>query len=197
METFFNVNEQVWLFIFSCVLGVGLGIAYDMIRMVRILLPHHKVAIFVEDMFYIVFFAMTVFIFTYEKARGQLRFFIFIGAILGLIIYILTVGNVVVNVTKMIVTILYKILFAVYKIFIAPIVKIFVIIYQKLSVTFVQTYSIFKKIVKRIKKSLKKEHGLLYNKHTQKFKHKNRGEKNNGDKKAKTKKSKKRLSNAI
>lgn len=155
METFFNVSEQTWLFLWSCVLGIGLGFVYDMFRVARIVLKHNRTAVFFEDFFFVVFSALALFAYCTENARGEIRGFIFFGAFLGFILYILTVGIVVVTITKKIVLIIWKIIFAIYNCLLSPIIKLLVRYCQKLKVRFVKIVINFKNIYKKRKKLLK------------------------------------------
>jgi len=190
METFFNISEQTSLFLWSCVVGVGLGFVYDMFRVARIIVKHNKTAVFFEDFIFTVFFALTIFVYSTERARGEIRFYIILGCFLGFILYVFTVGLIVVTITRKVVMVLYKILFILYKIFIAPILKLFVNFSQKTRLAFVKIGKIFKNIYLKLKKSLKKEWDMVYNKHTHTKRNKKRGGKNGN----KSKKKEKRLS---
>ena len=185
METFFNVTEQTHLFLWSCVLGVGLGVAFDMFRVARIILKHNKTAIFFEDFIFAIFFSMAIFIYSTEMARGEIHFYVIFGTILGFALYLLTVGVVVVTITKTIVMIVWKILYTIYRIFFAPIVKLFVKLCQKIKGAFVKIDINSKNKLLKLKKSLKRKCIVVYNKHTHKLGKKNRGGNHNGNKKKK------------
>ena len=103
METFFNVSEQTQLFLWACVLGAFTGIFYDIFRVLRILIKHNSFVVFIEDIIFTLFFGMSLFIFATEKARGEVRFFMLFGALLGFIIYYMTIGFLMVNIIKRII----------------------------------------------------------------------------------------------
>ena len=44
LETFFTVPEQTRLLIFAVLLGIPLGVVFDVLRTLRLLLPHGKLA---------------------------------------------------------------------------------------------------------------------------------------------------------
>ena len=48
-ETFFSVNEELRLFGLSCLFGAAFGVAYDLFRTVRLLLPHNGAMVAAED----------------------------------------------------------------------------------------------------------------------------------------------------
>ncbi len=191
METFFNVSQQTRLFLLSCVTGACLGVVFDFLRVFRIIIKHKKSVVFVEDFLFILFFMLTVFTFSTEAVRGELRFFVFLGAFLGFVIYILTVGTVVVYSVSVILEFIYKILFAIYRIFISPVLRLFVHIYQKIKTCFVNNCKSFSQKAQKSKKRLKPVNNMVYNNSTYQQAQNKRGEKHNGRKNRKVKKAKK------
>lgn len=177
-ETFFDVNQQTMLFLWSCVIGVVIGLCYDFFRVARIIFPHHKSLVLIEDTCFIVFCSTNLFVFTVELAQGQMRFFIFAGALLGFIVYHFTVGMAVVTLTRKLVRLIHKFALLAIKLLkkvFAPVFQFFRWIYQKLCRRFVKFISILKKLGKNFKKGLKKHSKVLYNKSTHKQRHTNRG----------------------
>ena len=154
MESFFNVSQQTWLFLWSCVLGVFLGIVFDILRVIRIIKKHSSVAVFIEDMLFIIFSSICIFIYIMQQARGEIKYFIFLGALLGFILYIVTVGNFVVNIIKKIVLFIKSILYKIYVTVIKPVLLFFVHILQKVFVVTVSNYLKSKKNNKKNKRAL-------------------------------------------
>lgn len=197
METFFNISDQTWLFLWACVLGVFLGIVYDFLRVLRIVKKHNKTAVFIEDTFYTIFFALALFIYSTENARGQLRLFILIGALLGFLLYIFTVELVVVKIIRVIVTAIYKVLSFIYKKISKPIKHILSIFAQTIKNKFVHIVLTFKKSLFNKRKSLIKRRAIMYNKHNNTQISKKRGEKfNDRNRSSKSKKKKKKIIHA-
>ena len=192
METFFNISDQTWLFLWACVLGAFLGVVYDFFRVLRIVKKHNKTAVFFEDTLYTIFFAISLFIYSTENARGQLRFFILIGALLGFLLYIFTVGLVVVKIIRTIVTAIYKVLSFFYKIITKPIKHIIGIIAQTIKNKFVHIVLTFKKSLFIKQKSLKNHTAIMYNKHNNTQIIKKRGGKFNDGKKSRKSNNKKK-----
>lgn len=170
METFFTISEQTKLFLWACVLGGAMGIIFDFFRVARILVKHRKIAVFVEDFIFTILFFLAFFIYSTERARGQLRFFVFMGAVLGLLIYILSVGTVVVTITRKTSALILKIFRGIYRITLYPVKKFIVWIGQKIKSKFVQNSTNFKNYARSVKKSLKRKRKLVYNEHTHKHK---------------------------
>ncbi len=182
METFFTVTEQTWLFLWACLIGVGLGIVYDCFRVLRIVLRHKFVAVFIEDVLFTVFYALCLFIYMTECSRGQIRFFIIIGSLLGFIVYLLTVGSLVVTIFRSIVWLIRKTLRRIYELIFAPIKKAFIIIVQKLNIKFGNIMVKLKNNLGKSKKSLKQKQSVVYNKHNNKHLKMIGSEKRNGTK---------------
>ena len=100
LETFFTVNEQTRLFLISCILGIPLGILFDIFRVIRTLLPHNTILVAIEDIFFMALYAVFMTAFTIVCARGDYRFFYTIGNILGFALYFFTAGNIILGVIR-------------------------------------------------------------------------------------------------
>ena len=100
LETFFSVSQQTQLFLLSCLAGIPLGILWDIFRVIRTVFPHNTLLVIIEDMLYMLIYAIFMTTFTIVMARGDYRFFYTIGNILGFALYFFTVGNVVLGVIR-------------------------------------------------------------------------------------------------
>ncbi|MDE6781183.1 MAG: spore cortex biosynthesis protein YabQ, partial [Ruminococcus sp.] len=108
-ETFFSVNEELFLLGLSCIFGVVIGICYDIFRTARILFPHNTMLVVIEDVVFMAGYAVFLSSFASVCARGELRFYYVAGNAVGFIIYFFTFGSIVITTMK-------KIYFAVRKI---------------------------------------------------------------------------------
>lgn len=95
LETFFSVTKQTELFLLSVTLGAALGVLFDALRLVRIIIRTAGNAFFcaLADILFVLFSAFCIFIFSAESAHGQVRFFVVIGAVLGFTLEVLTIGS--------------------------------------------------------------------------------------------------------
>jgi spore cortex biosynthesis protein YabQ len=100
LETFFSVNEQTRLFLISCLFGIPLGILFDIFRVIRTLFPHNTILVAVEDILYMMIYAVFMTAFTIVCARGDYRFFYTVGNILGFALYFFTAGNIIIGVIR-------------------------------------------------------------------------------------------------
>ena len=88
-----SVTVQTMIFACSCILGAGLGILYDVFRIIRMVINSKSVAIFVEDVIYFILSGIITFVFVLKINSGESRFYILAGEGIGWIAYHLTLGN--------------------------------------------------------------------------------------------------------
>ncbi|MGN1135049.1 MAG: spore cortex biosynthesis protein YabQ [Oscillospiraceae bacterium] len=102
LETFFSVSEQCSLFLLSVILGMGIGVFYDVFRTLRIVFPPaaKKNAVFAEDIIFMVVSGAAIFLYAAVLCRGQVRFFCVVGTLLGFALYIATVGSIIVGIFR-------------------------------------------------------------------------------------------------
>lgn len=173
------VSNQTMVFLYSCLLGVGLGVCYDVFRILRVAFPLGTVVTFVEDIIYFAIAAVATFTFLLYFTQGQLRVYVLLGELLGFIVYYFTIGFVVIKISKTIVSGIRFVLRGVYQIFLSPFVRLFRFVGKKFCKLFVNIGNKAKNAAARQKFNLKKKKVLLYNlnnHHSQKTK----GVKRNG-----------------
>lgn len=100
LESFFSVSQQAQLFLISCAFGIPLGILFDIFRVIRTILPHNTLLVAIEDILYMIIYAVFMTAFTIVCARGEYRCFYTVGNILGFAVYFFTAGNVIVGVIR-------------------------------------------------------------------------------------------------
>ena len=126
----------------SVVLGAALGILYDCFRVLRIVFPPaaKKNAVIAEDIIFWIIYGFCIFCYAAAFARGQVRFFMFFGSLIGFVLYMVTIGNAVTGVIRKIFDAVCKILHKVYSVLIEPFVKLKAKICQKLVPVFVRNH---------------------------------------------------------
>ena len=92
---FFGVALEWKLFFGAVVLGALLGALYDVFRAARMSVKHCTAAVFVEDLIYMTVFGLSFYSYCTELCRGQIRFFVFAGMIVGFSVYIMTLGRII------------------------------------------------------------------------------------------------------
>lgn len=92
LETFFTVPEQTRLLIFAVLLGIPLGVVFDVLRTLRLLLPHGKLAAALEDVAFLLLWAGALLCFSTVLAQGEFRGYYVMGSVLGFLLYRCTLG---------------------------------------------------------------------------------------------------------
>lgn len=82
-----GIYEELALVCCFFLLGVFLAASYDVLRIFRGLIPHGKLWINLEDLFYWFYVAVAIFITLHEKNDGQLRGYVFGGLLVGMAVY--------------------------------------------------------------------------------------------------------------
>lgn len=85
--------EQVSVFLYSMLLGIVLGVMYDIFRITRMIINSKNLAIFIQDVLYFVVSGLITFFFVLKANSGDSRVYIIIGEGLGWILYHLTIGE--------------------------------------------------------------------------------------------------------
>lgn len=159
-ETFFSVNEEVYLFGLSCLFGAVIGVCYDFFRAFRLIIRHNSVMVFAEDLAFFIGYCLFLTAFTSAAARSSLRVYFIIGNFIGFTVYLLTVGSIVIRTLQKLI----KLTASVFRIVFYPLNKFIAFIRQKTGIKFVECSENFLKPIKYVKKGLLSKHNLLYNK---------------------------------
>ena len=99
-DTYFTVQEQTTLFLFACLLGLPMGLLFDLFRMLRVLFRHAMVVVAIEDILFCCTCAVTLAAFTSVACRGEFRLFYPVGMLLGCLLWRFTVGNSLLKITR-------------------------------------------------------------------------------------------------
>lgn len=154
-ETFFSTQEELVLFLLSCVAGAFIGVFYDIFRTLRIMIKHNFFFVVIEDVLFLACYAVFLSAFASVQARGELRLYFVIGNALGFTLYFFTLGSFVIRTMK-------KFFGLIGKIF-APVRTVYVIFCEKVRGKFVENSKNFVKRIKKIDFLLPNHRLLLYN----------------------------------
>ena len=91
-EHILTIHEQTRMFLGSVLLGLPAGLLLDVFRSLRTLVPHGKVAVFLEDTLFAFLTAVMLQTYAVMFVHSSLRFYCALGAFLGLLLYMLTIG---------------------------------------------------------------------------------------------------------
>ena len=119
-----NVNQQTIVFLMCILTGMVSGIIWDVLSITAKKLRFNKSAFFVQDI--LIWCIILAFFFSviYKIDGAILRWYVFLGALLGAMLYILTMRNITVKTASFAVNFIFKIIFAVCKAILLPLKKI-------------------------------------------------------------------------
>jgi len=172
IETFISVQRQTAYFLLSVVLGAGLGVVYDLFRVLRILFPPaaKPLPAAVQDILFWIIYGFCLFCYSAAVCGGQLRFFMLLGSLIGFTLYIVTLGSLITGILRRIVTAFYRILRKVYSYLFEPIVNLFRKLCQKIHAFFVRNHKNVPNRKISVKKHLQNAVRVVYNKKAEKDK---------------------------
>lgn len=77
------VRQEAFFFLASILTGIFLVWSYDLFRIFRRVIPHHIVAVNIEDLIYWLAVSLIIFGMIFEQNSGALRGFAFVGILAG------------------------------------------------------------------------------------------------------------------
>lgn len=158
-----TVAGQTWSFLYSLLLGMGLGLFYDVFRILRIALPHRTIAVAMEDLVYWTSAAFLTFFFFFYTDGGRIRIYLLVGEAIGFIFYYFTLGAVIVGATRRIIAALRWLFHWIYRLLIHPVLFAIGWILGFLGAAWEAARNFVKNSLKISNKHLKKCRKLLYN----------------------------------
>ena len=185
----YSVPQAQQLSIFVAALGLGflLGVLYDVIRAIRLSLPRSKIATVLFDLLYCFLIGLATFLFILALNKGEIRFYIIAGEIIGAVFYYVSFGIAVIKITNKAVALLKRLYSYIFKILCAPfklLKRLFTRIKNKINTLFKKSE---KNSVKLRKKHLPKLRIYVYNLFGIFFTHSHRKEVGNFGNKEKSK----------
>lgn len=79
-------NENLFL-LYALLMGIFITFLYDILRILRRVLPHSGFWVSVEDLCFWAYCAAEVFLLLYHESNGTLRWFAVLGAMTGMVLY--------------------------------------------------------------------------------------------------------------
>ena len=134
-------QDQAYLFLVFSLTGVAIGILFDFFRILRRSFKTMNIITYIEDVLFWVLTGILILYNIWYFNNGEIRIFLFLGIILGTLIYMLTLSNI-------IITIFTKILRLILTVLKVPINTV-IVIFRKI---FTIISEIIIKVVKKRKK---------------------------------------------
>ncbi|WP_242855792.1 spore cortex biosynthesis protein YabQ [Ruminiclostridium josui] len=124
------IVEQVYIFFYAVLAGGVLAFLYDILRIKRRAIKTNVIILSVEDIIFWLLSAIIVFLTVYNSNDGQMRGFIFIGNILGVILYLSLFSKFVIASSMMVINFIKRIVLFIWRVVTYP----FKLIYKIISV---------------------------------------------------------------
>ena len=147
------VNNQAFLFIIFTINGMLIGILFDFFRILRKSFKTTDIITYIEDIFFWIITGLIIIYSMYTFTDGELRFFMILGMIIGVLIYMLTISKYFIKFSLSVLNILKKVFGTIIKIISYPF-KIIHKVTEK--IIFRPISNIFISISKNINKFVKK-----------------------------------------
>jgi len=115
-----SMPAQAWLFLSTVLVGVAIGVFYDIFRIFRRILRHSSAIVQLEDLFFWLIVTGAVFYFMLHRNYGEIRPFTIIGVIIGAALYFATISQWIVKVFVAIIKYVIKVFLTVVRIILTP-----------------------------------------------------------------------------
>lgn len=91
--TLFETSNQLWVFLFTIYGGVVLGLLYDLLRAVGLLLRGRRVLVAFLDILYWVLATVLLFALLWYACEGEFRYYDVLGFAIGAALWFLSPGK--------------------------------------------------------------------------------------------------------
>lgn len=154
------IGETFLLLLSFIIIGFCFGIAYEILRTLRLCVKTHRIIVDIEDILFFCLCAVVCFAFSMELGDGSFRLYYLMGTIFGGAAYFLTLGRLFHFLEVKIIALLKRILSVLFK----PIRKLFGSFFYKIRLKISKIYRIFlHRVIFYLKRLLLKVK-LVYNK---------------------------------
>lgn len=92
-----NIFQELQFLLYAILFGAFLTSVYDIFRILRRVFPHGNILVSIEDLLFWIFCAVSVFYLLNAQSDGRLRWFSVVGAALGMSVYRVTFGRLLVS----------------------------------------------------------------------------------------------------
>lgn len=104
------VTNQAYLFTVFIVNGLLIGFLFDFFRILRKTIKTSDFVTYIQDFIFWILTGGLILFFTFKFNNGEIRLFLFLGIIMGITIYIVSLSNFIIKINVEIITFIKKIL---------------------------------------------------------------------------------------
>ena len=145
------VLGQMHIFLCAIAAGAAVALLYDLLRIKRRAIKTNVIIVSLEDILYWLVSAIIIFLTVYNSNSGEIRGYIFMGNIAGVLIYLLLLSKIVISSSMAIINLFKKICRFIFIVLMYP-VKIIVKI---LSIPFGFLFRLVRRIASKSKSSVR------------------------------------------
>lgn len=135
------VQNQAYLFLVFSLTGVAIGVLFDFFRILRRTIKTANIITYIEDILFWILTGILVLYNIWYFNNGEIRIYMFLGIIMGLLVYMSTLSNILVKLfTKVLSTLIqalelpFKTIIAIFRKTITAIVSFFAKYVKKLKI---------------------------------------------------------------
>ena len=99
-------GNQTYLFIVFTIVGIIIGILFDIFRILRKSFKTKDIVTYMEDILFWILTGIIILFSMYKFSNGELRFFMIIGIIMGTLMYMITFSKYVIKISVFIINII-------------------------------------------------------------------------------------------
>lgn len=116
-----SISNQAHIFLWAVAGGMAIGFVYDLFRIKRKAVKTGALFTYLEDFLYWVIVALIMLSVVYLSNDGEIRGYIFLGTVIGVILYTLLLSRIVIKLSIGAIKLLWRVLSTIWKIVIYPI----------------------------------------------------------------------------
>ena len=125
-----SIANQVYVFLYCIVAGLSIGLLFDVFRLSRKYIDTKDMVTYIEDIVFWFLVGGIVLVTVHLSNNGQLRGFVFLGIILGVVFYFLLLSKLLMKMLSNVIEIMIKILEIIIRFVARPAKFVFKIIYS-------------------------------------------------------------------
>ncbi len=103
-------GNQTYLFIIFTIVGIIIGILFDIFRILRKSFKTKDIVTYIEDILFWILTGIIILFSMYRFSNGELRFFMIIGILMGTLIYMITFSKYIIKISVFIINLIKKII---------------------------------------------------------------------------------------
>lgn len=149
------ITNQAFLFLVFVVIGLIIGLLFDVFRILRISFKTKDFVTYIEDILFWIITGILVLYSIFIFNNGEIRLFIFIGIAIGVILYIMLFSSLIIKYSVYIINFIKKVVRVVLKIIVIPIkclIKVFKkIFFKPISFVTINIRKIIDKLINKMK----------------------------------------------